>query len=104
MSKIVAEDESEGILQVKEGVVWKSDGLEIVIYHPDGGLFFLDEIASLAWDMLVNGATRTEILSNILREYDVEERIALRDLDELLLNLRTYELVDDSSHHSKGEE
>ena len=58
------------------------------------GLFFLSEVGEFIWDRLEQAESKDDILSAILKEYDVEESVARQDLDSFFEKLQTLEIID----------
>ena len=58
------------------------------------GLMTLNETAEFIWDSLKEDITEEEILKLILLEYDVEEALAKKDLDEFISVLKEKDLLD----------
>ncbi len=54
----------------------------------------LNETGYFLWDQLMGGATREELLSVMLSEYEVDEQIAAADIDRFLARLEEADLVE----------
>ena len=52
------------------------------------GLFALNELGAFIWDLLPNVQTQEEICQAILKEYEVSEEDAKKDVAEFLNKLR----------------
>ena len=52
----------------------------------------LNETGAFLWEILKNGATSEELVSSLVREYEVDEPTAVKDVDEFLTQLRRKEL------------
>lgn len=59
----------------------------------NNGLFVLNELASFIWDLLPQVETAEEICSAVLKEYDVSEEEAAKDIAEFLDKLRKMEII-----------
>ncbi|HOI25613.1 MAG TPA: PqqD family protein [Caldisericia bacterium] len=57
------------------------------------GLMTLNESGVLLWKKLEHGASREELISSILDEYDVETAIAENDVDEFVNGLKDKEII-----------
>ena len=53
----------------------------------------LNETGAFLWEILKNGATSEELVSNLVREYEVDEPTAVKDVDAFLTQLRRKELI-----------
>jgi hypothetical protein len=62
--------------------------------YDSNGLFFLSEVGEFIWDRLEQAESKDDILSAILKEYDVEESVARQDLDSFFEKLQTLEIID----------
>ena len=59
------------------------------------GMITLNETGVFYWEKLKNQITKEELLAEILKEYDVSEDEAAKDLDEFLLKLSEVEILED---------
>lgn len=59
------------------------------------GMITMDETADLIWQMLVEEASKEEILNRILAEYDVDMQTASQDLDEFLSAMKKDGFLED---------
>lgn len=57
------------------------------------GLFVLNELGAFIWELLPAVKDEAEICEAILREYDVSEEEAARDVGAFLENLRKMDIV-----------
>ena len=62
--------------------------------YDSNGLFFLSEVGEFIWDRLEQAESKDDILSAILKEYDVEESVARQDLESFFAKLKTLEIID----------
>lgn len=58
------------------------------------GMITLTETASVIWDALERGATRTEIVDCMLDEFDIDRETVENDVDEFLSKLKQYEFIE----------
>ena len=61
--------------------------------YDSNGLFVLNELGAFIWDMLPQAETEEDILSAILKEYEVTPDEAAADLAEFLNKLREMEII-----------
>ncbi len=61
--------------------------------YDSNGLFVLNELGAFIWDMLPQAGTEEDILSAILKEYEVTPDEAAADLAEFLNKLREMEII-----------
>ena len=57
------------------------------------GLFALNELGAFIWDLLPNVQTQEEICQAILKEYEVSEEDAKKDVAEFLNKLRQLDVI-----------
>jgi hypothetical protein len=87
-------------MKIKQNLVYR----EVIGEHilvPTGpvsedqnGLFVLSEWGAFIWRRLEQGNTRDEILEAILAEYEVDTETASRDLDEFLMRLEQFGVIE----------
>lgn len=86
-------------MKLKEGFMLKEvAGSYIVI--PVGQLDFtamitVNETGAFLWEQLMDGATPEELTANMVREYDIDEATAKRDIDGFLKILADNKLLED---------
>lgn len=61
--------------------------------YDSNGLFFLTEVGAFIWDLLPQAQSEEDILSAILKEYDVEESVARQDVRSFLEKLKSVEII-----------
>lgn len=61
--------------------------------YDSNGLFFLTEVGAFIWDLLPQAQSEEDILSAILKEYDVEESVARQDVRSFLEKLKSMEII-----------
>ena len=61
--------------------------------YDSNGLFVLNELGAFIWDILPRVETEEDILSAILKEYEVTPDEAAADLAEFLNKLREMEII-----------
>lgn len=70
------------------------DGETLIINVETGFYFSLDDVGSLIWSMLADGADEPDMVARIVSEYAVEESTARDDLQALIDALADEELVE----------
>ena len=89
-------------MKIKEGfILRKCAGAEIVV--PVGAnlathknvMITLSGSARVLWDELVKGCDEKDLVAALLREYDVSEEIATRDVHLFVEKMRQAALLDD---------
>lgn len=86
-------------MKLKEGFMLKEvAGSYIVI--PVGQIDFtamitVNETGAFLWEQLMDGATPEELTANMVREYDIDEVTAKRDIDAFLKILADNNLLED---------
>ena len=50
----------------------------------NNGMFIMTELGGRIWQLLEAGATREEMITTLLEEYEVEENILREDMEEFL--------------------
>lgn len=67
---------------------------EAVLLHLGSGLYFgMNDVASRAWERIVQGVTFGEVLATIVEEFDVAEDKARDDLETFVAALVDKKLV-----------
>ena len=61
--------------------------------YDSNGLFVLTELGSFIWDLLPEAETEEQILEKILSEYEVDEVIARKDLEDFLNKFRDMNIL-----------
>ena len=61
--------------------------------YDSNGLFVLNELGVFIWDLLPNVETQEEICQAILKEYEVSEQEAKKDVAEFLNKLRQLNVI-----------
>ena len=61
--------------------------------YDSNGLFVLNELGVFMWDLLPNVETQEEICQAILKEYEVSEEEAKKDVAEFLNKLRQLNVI-----------
>ena len=87
-------------MKIKEGYLLRTvAGSNIVVPVGEGSMDFsgviqLNEVGAFLWKILENGAEKSELLSKLLDEYDIDENTASADIDEFLVKLKEANLVE----------
>lgn len=61
--------------------------------YDSNGLFVLTELGAFIWDLLPEAETEEQILEKILSEYEVDEVIARKDLEDFLNKFRDMNIL-----------
>ncbi|HVB73492.1 MAG TPA: PqqD family protein [Ktedonobacteraceae bacterium] len=82
-------------------VLWRElDGEAILLYQQEGCSFNLNPVGTLIWKMLDGQHTPSDMATAICEAYEVEHEQAQHDVEQLLDNLRQYNLLIDSDSTS----
>lgn len=57
------------------------------------GLFVLNELGSFLWDLLPDAEGLDDLVAAVLREYEVSDDVARRDIKEFLDTLQRMEII-----------
>ena len=87
-------------MKAKQGFVLRNV-MDEYILMPTGsnidtfnGTVLLSEVSAFIWEQIQQPLTREDLLRAILDKYDVEEKKAAEDMDQLLEKLRSYGLIE----------
>lgn len=87
-------------MKIKEGFMLKQVCEEFMVV-PVGAasvdfksVIRLNETGAFLWNLLEKGATKEDMLKDILDEYDVSEEIASADIDTFILKLTDAGIID----------
>lgn len=86
-------------MNIKQELVYREILGEHILIPVSGasdknGLFVMTELGAFIWNLIKDEKNQDEILKCILDEYDVEEETAKNDLEEFLVSLRDYGIID----------
>ena len=88
-------------MKVKEDYLLRSvAGSNIVVPIGEGNLDFsgvitLNDVGAFLWEKLQSDTSKQELLKALLAEYDVEEAVAKKDIDEFTDKLKEADLLAD---------
>lgn len=68
------------------------------------GMITLTETASVIWDAMERGASRTEIVDCVLDEFEIDRETVENDVDEFLSKLKQYEFLEIHTDFKQPEE
>lgn len=57
------------------------------------GMITVNETGAFLWSILAEGATKEEMLAKLLKEYDVDEETAKKDITDFLVKLNDGKLL-----------
>lgn len=72
------------------------DGEAVILNTKSGQYYSLNEVGTRIWELLSEGLSKDEIVSAITEEYEVSPEQAVRDVSELIKDLITSGLVEES--------
>jgi hypothetical protein len=77
-------------------IVWRQIGDEVVVLDLRSSRYLsANAAAGLLWHGLERGATRDELIAELVAEYDVAPATAGADVDEFLADCRSRDLLED---------
>ena len=62
-----------------------------------GGAVLLNRVSAFIWEKIQSPVSRNELLTALLQEFDVDEKTASSDLDELIENLDHLGLIENDN-------
>lgn len=74
------------------------DGQAVILSFVENSYFGLDEIGTEIWDWIASGLSTSQILDNIVSNYEVTPEQAEQDLHALLEDLQKHKLIEVSVH------
>ncbi|MBQ7266035.1 MAG: PqqD family protein [Firmicutes bacterium] len=87
-------------MKIKEGYLLRTvAGSNIVVPVGEGSMDFsgviqLNDVGAFLWKILENGSDSQNLVSQLLKEYDVDEATAKNDVEDFLNKLREAGLVE----------
>ncbi len=60
-----------------------------------GGLISTNDVGYFMWSKLLSGCSQEELIAYVLDEYSVDRKIAEKDVDSFLKQLRKYHLLEE---------
>jgi hypothetical protein len=79
----------------KSNITWRVVDDEALILDLSSGYYFsLNPIATEIWQSLQSGANIPDVVQSISLKYDIDKTIVEKDLDELMIDLRSCKLLD----------
>ena len=81
--------------QISEEISWRKLGEHTIILDTTGRkqIHHLNEIGSLIWQDMQNSTAPNEIISHILKSYDVTVEEASQDLNDFFDKLRELQII-----------
>lgn len=88
-------DTTDDAIQVDGArATWRRVGDELVVLDlTDSSYLSVNDTGTAIWPLLERGATRNELLTEILNQFDVERTAAQSDLDNFLAELSARNLL-----------
>ena len=71
------------------------DGETLILNRQDGRLHQLNPTASFIWDCCDGSSNLAEIVDRLAGAYEVDSKTARKDVEEILLNLRNSNLLEE---------
>ena len=85
------------MLKPTEKVSWRVLDSEAVVLDVDTGYYYtLNPTATFVWEMVVQGLSLSEIATEMVEKYDVDEAQAREDIEEQLQTWSRDELIYES--------
>lgn len=74
--------------------IWKEISNQVVILHLDSGKYYsLNEVGSLIWKGILDHMSLDDIVDRICSDYDVEEKSARNDAEEMVRNFQQKKFI-----------
>ena len=74
---------------------WRTiDGETLILNREEGRLHQLNPTASFIWDCCDGNSNIEEIVNRLAGAYEVDDRTACKDVEEVLFNLRSSKLLE----------
>lgn len=90
------------MLQRNSVVLWRElDGEAILLDPQEGCSYNLNKVGTVIWTLLDGTHTVEDIAAAVCEAYEVEYTQALRDVEQLLNDLREHKLLDESASPSR---
>jgi hypothetical protein len=84
------------MIKVSDQILFQKLGNEAVILHLHSEEYFgLDEVGTKIWEVLVETGSIDAALPVLLNEFDTEETILKKDMEELVHNLKAEKILED---------
>jgi len=82
-------------LTIPVGVVFQETDGESVAINLNSGLYFgFDEVGTRIWQAIASSGQREAAIASLTEVFDVTEDQAKRDVDEFIITLESYGLVE----------
>lgn len=86
-------------MKIKEGYLLREVAGSFIVVPIGGdmdfsGVITLNSVGAFLWENMEKDTTKEELLSAVLKEYDVDEATAKRDIDEFTDKLKGADLVE----------
>jgi hypothetical protein len=84
------------MLKPKAGkkIVLREEGDEAFLFNPDNGdIKTLNETGILVWKLCNGKNSKDDIVSGVVKDYDVDKKTAEKDVEELLQELKKGSLI-----------
>jgi hypothetical protein len=85
------------MLQRNPSILWRELDGEAVLLSPSAGSSYnLNQVGTFIWKMLNGEYTSQDIATAICQVYEVEYEQAFQDVENILLELRSHDLLQES--------
>lgn len=82
---------------LSEDVTWRDVDEEMIVLHlPTGKYYTFNNTGHLVWQQLAEGKDTSEITSQIMNKYEVDEKAATKDLTTFINGLKEHNLINEN--------
>jgi hypothetical protein len=79
----------------RDGLIWRRAGDEVIALDLDSSAYLAaNATAAVVWEALADGSTQEELVTLLCRRFEVEPRVARRDVERLLETLESEGLIE----------
>jgi len=90
-------------MKIKEGYILRKVNNDYIVVTVGkaavdfSGLIKLNETGAFLFDLLKDDQTKNSLLEAVINEYDVDEELALKDIDNFLNVLRKHNILNETN-------
>ena len=93
-SKSATTGTNDQAIIVENNVLFQEIGGEVVLLDIESGEYYgLNEVGSRIWTLIQEGQGASGILSTMLKEYDVSEKLLASDIEQFLFKLQAKGII-----------
>ena len=82
------------VFKVSPEISWRQVGDEAVILNTRTSAYYsLNHVALRIWELLSSGTSTENIVADLLREYNITEAVARKDVADLLKSLKEEKII-----------